>query len=119
MNGGQWAQKTASAGPAEHFDLFTDDGRPAGRERPAALLEPRPQPGVQRHTLECAVEVCPFVQILNVLVPQVGDLVLDFLQKIDAPALGELVIVSSSAQGRTVGGSANDGFLVLAAADHV
>ena len=92
MNGGQRAQKAASAGPAEYFDLFTDDGRPAGRERPAALLEPRPQPGVQRHTLEYAIEVCPFVQILNVPVPQVGDLVLDFLQKIDAPALDELVI---------------------------
>ena len=28
------------------------------------MLEPRPQLGVQRHTLEYAIEVCPFVQIL-------------------------------------------------------
>ena len=28
MNVGQWAHKTASAGPAEYFDLFSDDGRP-------------------------------------------------------------------------------------------
>ena len=32
------AQKTASAGPAEYFELSSDDGRPAGGERPAALL---------------------------------------------------------------------------------
>ena len=67
-------------------------GRPTGGERPAALLEPRPQPGFQRHTLEYAIEVCPFVQILDVPVPQVEDLVLDFLQKIDAPALDQQVI---------------------------
>ena len=32
MNVGVRAQKTASAGPAEYFDLFSDDGRPAGEE---------------------------------------------------------------------------------------
>ena len=45
MNVGLRAQKTASAGPAEFFDLFSDEGRPAGEGRPAALLEPRPQEG--------------------------------------------------------------------------
>ena len=54
MNVGLRAQKTASAGPAEYFDLFSDDGMPARGERPAALLEPRPQPGVQRHTFPSA-----------------------------------------------------------------
>ena len=44
------AQKTASAGPAEYFELSSDDGRPAGGERPAALLEPRPQERDRRHT---------------------------------------------------------------------
>ena len=44
------AKKTASAGPAGCFDLFSDDGRPAGGERPAALLEPRPQDRDRRHT---------------------------------------------------------------------
>ena len=72
MNVGLRAQKTASAGPAEFFDLFSDDGRPAGEGRPAALLEPRPQEGVQRHVVECGIEVCPFVQILDVPVPQEG-----------------------------------------------
>ena len=73
MNVGLRAQKTASAGPAEYFDLFSDDGRPAEEGRPAALLEPRPQEGVQRHVVDYAIEVCPFVQILDVPVPQVGD----------------------------------------------
>ena len=73
MNVGLRAQKTASAGPAEFFDLFSHDGRHEGEGRPAALLEPRPQEGVQRHVVECAIEVFPFVQILDVPVPQVGD----------------------------------------------
>ena len=37
-NEGLRAQKTASAGPAEYFELSSDDGKPAGGERPAALL---------------------------------------------------------------------------------
>ena len=42
-NEGLQAQMTASAGPAEYFELSSDDGRPAGGERPAVLHEPRPQ----------------------------------------------------------------------------
>ena len=72
-NVGLRAQKTASAGPAEYFDLFSDDGRSALRELPAAVLEPRPQPGVLRHTLEHVVEFCPYVPILDVPVPQMGE----------------------------------------------
>ena len=30
-------------GPAEYYELSSDDGRPTGEERPAALLELRPQ----------------------------------------------------------------------------
>ena len=43
------AQKTASAGPAEYFELSSDDGRPAGGERLAALLEPRPERDGRAH----------------------------------------------------------------------
>ena len=45
---------------------------PPSGERPAALLEPRPQGQVQRHTVEHIIDVLPFVQILDVPVPQVG-----------------------------------------------
>ena len=55
--------------------------------RPTPLVEVRPQPGVLRHTVAHFVDLSPFVQILDDLVP-----VLDFLQKIDAPALVEQVI---------------------------
>ena len=44
------SQKTVCAGPAENFELSSDDGRPAGGERPAALLEPWPQERDRRHT---------------------------------------------------------------------
>ena len=82
MNVGLRAQKTASAGPAEYFELSSEEGRPAGGELPAALLEPRPQEGVQRHVVECAIEVWPFMQIFDVPVPQVG-----------GPAAGHLALL--------------------------
>ena len=80
MNVGLRAQKTASAGPAEYFDLFSDDGRPAGGSGRRHCLSRGRSRGFSGRALEYA------------LVPQVGDLVLDFLQKIDAPALVEQVI---------------------------
>ena len=45
-------QKTVTStwvGPAEYYELSSDDGRPAGGERPAALLEPWPQGKMERH----------------------------------------------------------------------
>ena len=69
------AQKRASAGPAEYFELSSDDGRPAGGERPAALLEPRPQGKVQRH----AGIGCELAQNLDVPVLQMGEQLPDVL----------------------------------------
>ena len=46
---GQKIGTSIEVGLAEFFELFSDDGRPTGGERPAALLEPRPQGEVQRH----------------------------------------------------------------------
>ena len=39
------SQRTANSrvGPAEYYELSSDDGRPTGGERPEALLEPWPQ----------------------------------------------------------------------------
>ena len=70
------AQKTASAGPAEYFELSSDDGRPAGGERPAALLEPRPQGMMERH----AGVGYELVHRLEVPVPQMGEQLPDVLQ---------------------------------------
>ena len=44
-------QKTVTSirvGPAEYYELSSDDGRPTGGERPAALFEPWPQGKLQR-----------------------------------------------------------------------
>ena len=84
------AQKTASAGPAEYFALSSDDGRPAGGERPAALLEPRPQGKMERHT-GVGYEL---VHRLEVLVPQMGEQMPDVLQFFASflPGVAEQVI---------------------------
>ena len=84
------AQKTASAGPAEYFELSSDDGRPAGRERPAALLEPRPQERDRRHT-GVGYEIA---QNLVVPVPQMGEQLPDVLQFFASflPVVAEQVI---------------------------
>ena len=34
---------STEVGPAEYFELSSEDGRPTGGERPAALLEPLPR----------------------------------------------------------------------------
>ena len=44
-NVGLRPQMTASAGPAEYFEPSSDEGRPAGGERPSALPEPQSQAG--------------------------------------------------------------------------
>ena len=40
---GQKKVTSTRVGPAEYYELSSDDGRPTGGERPAALLEPLPQ----------------------------------------------------------------------------
>ena len=48
-NDGLRAQRTASAGPAEFYELSSDEGSHAGGERPPAMPEPRSQAGIRRH----------------------------------------------------------------------
>ena len=50
---------------------------------PAALLEPRLQGRVQQHTVEHIIDVLPNVQILDVPVPQMGDQLVEFMQRLD------------------------------------
>ena len=68
----------------ELFDLF---------EEPNLLLEPqRPQGRVQRNTVVHIVDVSPFLQILDVRVPQMGDQLVEFMKMHDAQSLVEQVI---------------------------
>ena len=46
---GQKKVTSTRVGPAEYFELSSDDGRPTGSERPAALLEPWPHGKTERH----------------------------------------------------------------------
>ena len=86
-------QKTppSKAASTVYFSLFNDGdvlaARPSDSRRGAAA-----GPGVLRHTAAHIVDIVPYVQILDVPVPQLGDRVVDLLRKIDAPALVEHVI---------------------------
>ena len=69
-----------------------DDDRDVLAARPTPLVEVRPQPGVLRHTGAHIVDFSPFVQILDDPVPQMRrEQVVEFMRKLDAPALDEQV----------------------------
>ena len=92
-NVGLRAQKTASAGPAECFELSSDEGRPAGGSgRRHSLLEARPQKGVQRHVVEHLFDLAPMVQILDAPVPQSGEQLADIFKLLDTQRPVEQVI---------------------------
>ena len=55
------------------------------------LLEP--QLGVQRHTALHIVDILPFVQILDVPVPQLGNQVVVFLQTLDTETSVQVIEV--------------------------
>ena len=76
--------------PQAFFQLYDEEDAVWG-VRPAALLEPRPQDRVERHHGEHIDEICPFVPILDVPVPQMGAQVVEFMHAIDT-AIPEQVI---------------------------
>ena len=59
--------------------------------RPTPLAEVRPQPGVLRHTALHIVDILPYVQILDVPVPQMGGQLVEFMQNLDTSILDEQV----------------------------
>ena len=63
-----------------YFNLDDDVGVLAAR--PDRLLEVRPQPGVPRRTAKLNVDVFTY-PLLDVLVPQMGDQLVEVLRKID------------------------------------
>ena len=127
---GQKIGTSTEVGPAEYFELSSHDGRPTGRERPAALLEPLPQGKVKRHA-GIGYEI---VQNLDVPVPQMVEQLPNIVQffathlhvvvepVIEVPKIlprcSSATFVSRHAAGGTVGGSADDRILFFFAADH-
>ena len=73
------------------FFTLDDESVPVTGERPAALLEPRPQGRVQQHTVEHIINVLPYVQVLDVPVPQLGNQLLEVFRHLDS-AVPEQVI---------------------------
>ena len=61
-------------------------------KRPTPLVEVRPQEQVQRHTVEHIVDVAPFVQILDVPVPQMGTRLVEFMKKLDATTPEQIIV---------------------------
>ena len=85
-------QKTPLPRAASSVYFSMDDDGDVLAARPTPLAEVRPQPGVQRHTAVHIVDIFTYIQILDVPVPQLGDQVVELLQKIEVPALVEQVI---------------------------
>ena len=87
---GQKTGTSTRVGPAEYFELSSDDGRPTGEERPAALLEPWPQGKLLRHA-GIGYEI---VQSLDVPVPQMEEQLPNVVQFFAAqlPVVAEPVI---------------------------
>ena len=87
---GQKTGTSTRVGPAEYFELSSDDGRPTGRDRPAALSEPWPQGKVARH-VGVGYEL---VHRLDVPVPQMGEQLPNIVQFFAAqlPVVAEPVI---------------------------
>ena len=119
-------------GPAEYFELSSDDGRPTGGERPAALLEPWPQGKTERHdgiayelvlaldapVLQTTVEQLPnVVQFFATQLPVVAETGYRSAEYI-VSRCSSATVVSRHAAGGTAGGGADDRFLVFAAADY-
>ena len=73
---GQKTGTSTRGGPAEYYELSSDDGGPTGGERPAALSEPWPQGKLLRH----AGVGYELVHRLEVPVPQMGEQLPDVLQ---------------------------------------
>ena len=78
----------AARGP-ELFQLFEEE--PSG-VRPGSIPDPRPQERVQRHIVKHIVDVLTYVQILDVLVPQMEEQLVDIFRLVDTQTPVEQVI---------------------------
>ena len=87
---GQKKVTSTRVGPAEYHEFSSDDGRPTGGERPAALSEPWPQGKMERHD-GIAYEL---VQALDALVLQTVEQLLNVVQifSTQLPVVAEPVI---------------------------
>ena len=118
------------AASTQYFTL--DDDGDVLAARPTPLVEVRPQERVQRHTAELIIETFVPVQVLDAPVPQMGNQVMEVLQKIDMETPEQVIAVprisldpnptalcgTSYAESGTVGGSTYDRVFLFSAAAH-
>ena len=88
----KYTAKFRKTPPSQAFFQLYDEEDAEREVRPAAVLEPRPQGPVQRHTAQHIVDILPYVQILDVPVPQTGGQLVDFMQNLGTSTLDEQVI---------------------------
>ena len=74
------SQTTSVAGDTEFFSLFEEE---LGGTRPDRMYEVRPQERDQRHTVEQIVDSVLFAPSLDVLVPQMGNQLVDVCRLFD------------------------------------
>ena len=88
----KFSAKFRKTPPLQAFFQLYDEEDAEREDRPAALLEPRPQGSVQWHIALHIVDILPYVQILDVPVPQMGGQLVEFMQHLDTSILDEQVI---------------------------
>ena len=91
---------TFSVTTGTQFFMLDDESVPVTGDRQAALLEPRPQGRVQRHTLEHIIDVLPYVQMLDVLVPQMGNQLVEVFRILDSQVPEQAIDVPKISQDR-------------------
>ena len=89
----KYTAKFRETPPPQAFFQLYDEADAVWGLRPGSLSDPVPQGRVERHVVEHMVETCPFVQILDAPVPQLGNQVLELLQKIVTASFVEPVQV--------------------------
>ena len=89
----KYTAKFRKTPPPQAFSQLYDEEDAEWGLRPGSVFVPVPQGRVLRHVVEHRIEPCPFVQILDAPVPQLGDQVLELLQKIVTASLLEPVQV--------------------------
>ena len=93
-----------SRGEESELNIATGQKTPPPRAASTVYFsmddEVRPQPGVLQHTAAHVVDILPYVQILEVPVPQLGNQVVEFMQTLDTATLEQVIEVPKLSQDR-------------------
>ena len=91
-------QKTPLTMAASTVYFSMDDDGDVLAARPTPPFEMRPQPGVLRHIAAHVVDILPYVQILDVPVPQGRNQVVEFMQTLNTATPVQVIAVPKLSQ---------------------